>query len=404
MNCDWKKTKLSDVIEMNPRLTLKKGTLAKKISMQALAEFNKKIQSYEITPFTSGTKFQNGDTLLARITPCLENGKTAFVDILEEGEIAFGSTEFIVLRAKSGLTDEKFIYYLSISPGFRNIAIKSMTGSSGRQRVQSDVLANTVLNLPPLKEQKRIANILSILDEKIDHNNTTIKMLDEIAQTIFINWFIDFQFPDEEGLPYKSNGGKLVDCEIGMRPIHWRVEGLGSLISISSGKRPRAKQSDKNNEYIYPLIGASSTMGYVNEYLYNEKILVIGRVGTHGVIQRLTDKCWPSDNTLVIKSNYYNFVFQVLKLINYQSLNRGSTQPLITQTDIKNYKILIPDEKILHSYEDTINPMFELINNLEIENNQLREVKETILPKLISGDFLVSDFEKEVEECLQKSN
>lgn len=401
---EWREVKVSDVIEMNPRLTLKKGTLAKKIAMKDLAEFNRKIQSYEITEFTSGTKFQNGDTLFARITPCLENGKTAYVDILEEGEVAFGSTEFIVLRAKTGITDDKFVYYLSISPDFRNVAIKSMTGSSGRQRVQNSVLANKSIKIPPLKEQKRIANILSSIDDKIELNNKLTETLEEIAQAIFKHWFVDFEFPNENGEPYKSSGGKFVESELGMIPESWEITNLDEIITISSGKRPKTKKSEQNEEFCYPLIGASSVMGYVRDILYDEEILVIGRVGTHGIVQRLNKKCWPSDNTLVIKTKYYNFVYQILKSIDYAALNRGSTQPLITQTDIKTYKIILPEKSILNSYENLSRSLFERVDSNNNENENLIKIRDTLLPKLMSGEIRIPEAEEAVESCLQKSN
>ena len=115
---------------------------------------------------------------MARITPCLENGKTAFVDVLSEGEVGFGSTEFIVMRARPGISDPQFVYYLSTSPDFRNIAIKSMVGSSGRQRVQQGVLDELELSVPSLPEQQKIGAFLALLDEKIALNN---KINDNLA-------------------------------------------------------------------------------------------------------------------------------------------------------------------------------------------------------------------------------
>lgn len=168
---EWKQYKLKDIIKFNTKESIKKGNHAKKIPMEMLEPFNKKINGYEETEFTSGSKFRNGDTLLARITPCLENGKTAYVDILDENEVAFGSTEYIVLREIEGITDKEFVYYLAISPGFRELAIKSMNGSSGRQRVQKDVLEESIVKLPLLQEQRKIAKILSELDKKIELNN-----------------------------------------------------------------------------------------------------------------------------------------------------------------------------------------------------------------------------------------
>lgn len=163
--------KLLDFIEFNPKETIKKGTIAKKVAMDKLEPYKREITDYELASFSGGSKFRNGDTLMARITPCLENGKTAQVSILNEHEIGFGSTEFIVMREKENISTNDFIYYLSLSPQIRDNAIKSMVGSSGRQRVQQDVLANIEFELPPLETQKQIAKILSSIDDKIELNN-----------------------------------------------------------------------------------------------------------------------------------------------------------------------------------------------------------------------------------------
>ena len=167
---NWEEIRAADFIDFNPRLNIKKGTVATKVTMDKLQPFTKKIPSTERAEYSGGSKFSNSDTIMARITPCLENGKTAFVDILDDGEVAFGSTEFIVMRAKKGISDPQFIYYLAISPSFRNVAIKSMVGSSGRQRVQQGVLDELLLTVPPLDEQKEIGIFLSTIDEKIAHN------------------------------------------------------------------------------------------------------------------------------------------------------------------------------------------------------------------------------------------
>lgn len=123
---NWTNICAADFIEFNPRLSIKKGVMATKVAMDKLQRFTKKIPATEQAEFAGGSKFCNGDTIMARITPCLENGKTAFVDILAEGEVAFGSTEFIVMRARAGVSDPQFVYYLATSPAFRSVAIKSM--------------------------------------------------------------------------------------------------------------------------------------------------------------------------------------------------------------------------------------------------------------------------------------
>ncbi len=171
MKSDWYTIQAKDFIDFNPRLTLKKGEVATKVAMDKLHPFSKKIREIERAEYNGGTKFCNGDTIMARITPCLENGKTAYVDNLEAEEVAFGSTEYIVLRAKANVSDSQFVYYLATSPKFREIAIKSMVGSSGRQRVQQNVLERLVLTVPRIEEQIAISSILALLDEKIETNN-----------------------------------------------------------------------------------------------------------------------------------------------------------------------------------------------------------------------------------------
>lgn len=389
MENEWSKVKLVDIIQFNPKESIKKGEIAKKVAMEKLEPFTRKISGFEEAKFTSGTKFRNGDTLLARITPCLENGKTAQVDILDKDEIGFGSTEYIVLREKLGITDNDFIYYLSISPEFRNVAIKAMNGSSGRQRVQKDVLENSEFLLPPLDEQKAIAKILSDLDEKIEINNKINKKLEEMAKAIFKQWFVDFEFPNEDGKPYKSSGGEMVESELGMIPNGWEVIEFMDIMNISSGKRPTKKNNEKTSEFTIPLAGASSIMGYVKEYNYDEPILVIGRVGTHGVVQRFNGKVWASDNTLVITSTYHEFTYQILNRIDYSALNRGSTQPLITQTDIKKQKIVKAKCELLNEYEKITGDIFNTINNNNKEIDKLVLLRDTLLPKLMSGEIRV---------------
>ncbi|EAE2458086.1 TPA_asm: restriction endonuclease subunit S [Listeria monocytogenes] len=166
----WKKRKLGEVISFNPTESIPKGAVAKKIAMEKIEPFTRDVGEYELLEFKGGAKFKNGDTLMARITPSLENGKTAKVSLLDEGEVGFGSTEFIVGRAKKDISDEDFVYYTLLRPDVREIAIKSMVGSSGRQRVQLDVLKNYEILCPNLLEQREIGKTLKVIDDKIGNN------------------------------------------------------------------------------------------------------------------------------------------------------------------------------------------------------------------------------------------
>lgn len=191
----WFPKRLDEIVEFNPRETIKKGVIAKKIAMDKLQPFCRDITEFELESFSGGTKFRNGDTIMARITPCLENGKTAKVNILDDGEVGFGSTEYIVFRAREGV-DADFVYYLISSPLVREPAIKSMVGSSGRQRVQTDVVQGITVMVPTLEEQEAIAGILKLLDDKIAVNRKINHNLEQQVQSYFQELFVDNVAPE----------------------------------------------------------------------------------------------------------------------------------------------------------------------------------------------------------------
>ncbi|WP_313630513.1 restriction endonuclease subunit S [Enterococcus devriesei] len=389
----YKKVKLKDIIFFNPKETIKKNQLAKKIPMDALIPFTRKVGYYEVKEFNSGTKFRNNDTLMARITPCLENGKTAYVNILNEDEIAFGSTEYFVLRADENYILPKYLYYISISDKLRNVAIKSMTGTSGRQRAQKESILDFEIELPSISIQKKVLSILDSIDSKIELNNQIISNLEELASTLFKRWFVDFEFPDENGNPYKSSGGKMVDSELGEIPEGWEINPLSSIAKITSGKRPDVKKTNPDKDNIIPIVGASKIMGYTNQVLENGSIITTGRVGTHGIIQRYREKVWVSDNSFIIKSDTEEFLNQILLRIDYKNLNRGSTQPLITQTDLKKYKIVLPSSKFIEMFESVISKLTECEFQIKKQNLNLEKIRDSLLPKLLSGEIELTEDE-----------
>lgn len=400
MSCnEWQEYTLKDVIEFNPKESIKKGTLSKKVAMDKLDTFKRKISGYEETEFTSGTKFRNGDTLLARITPCLENGKTARVDILEDNEVGFGSTEFIVMREKAGKTINDFIYYLSISPEFRNVAIKSMTGSSGRQRVQKDVLENVDILLPSIEEQEKIANILSSLDDKIELNNEMNKTLEEMAQALFKRWFVDFEFPNEDGQPYKSSGGEMVESELGMIPKEWEVGYFSDISEIHDSKRiPLSKMEREKRENIYPYYGAASLMDYVDDYIFDGVYILMGEDGTvidsegYPILQYVYGKFWVNNHAHVLrgKNNFSNeYLYLLLKNTKVSHIVTGAVQPKINQKNLNSIRCVIPSDDILEKFNSMIKSKYEYRIKNEDENKVLREIRDTVLTKLMSGEIRV---------------
>ena len=389
---EWKSYKLVDFIEFNPSISLKKGTMARKITMDQLTPHSRDIYSWGYEPYSGGAKFQNGDTIMARITPCLENGKHAFISLLDDGETAYGSTEYIVLRGKPGISDNRFVYYLSHYPDFKNAAIKSMVGSSGRQRAQVDVLKNLEFYLPGLEEQKQIADTLSALDDKIALNNRINHNLEEQAQALYKSWFIDFE-------PFK--GGKFVDSGLGLIPEGWHVGTLSEIADITMGQSPSGSSFNEDGRGIvfyqgrtefgfrFPLIKLFTTEP--TRYAEPHSVLMSVRAPV-GDINVALVKCCIGRGLAAITAKYnaYSFVLYTLKgksseldLYNGEGTVFGS----INRKDIERLSVLIPPKSIIQRFNDCIKPIDDSIEIACKEIVSLSYSRDSLLPKLMSGQL-----------------
>lgn len=283
------------------------------------------------------------------------------------------------VRPNTNFMCPKYLYYYFCLENTKEY-IRSIAVGATMPSINTKILSEVKITFPRIMIQKAIAKTLSCLDDKIELNNLINKTLEEMAQAIFKSWFVEFEpFQDEE----------FEDSELGRIPKGWRVGILGDVASITSGKRPIQKDEKSSCLMDIPVVGASCIMAYTNDALYNEKIIVTGRVGTHGIIQRFDSPCWPSDNTLVIRTKKYEFVYQALKNIDFKSINRGSTQPLITQTDLKNMKIIIPTDVVVEKYEDTLSDIMAIWQGNNIQNQILISIRDLLLPKLMSGEIRV---------------
>ena len=385
--------KASEFIDFNPKISLKKGTVAKKIAMDKLMSFTKKVSDYEIASYSGGAKFYNGDTIMARITPCLENGKTAYIDFLKEGEIAFGSTEFIVMRAKEGISDSQFIYYLSISPYFREIAIKSMVGSSGRQRVQQSVLEELELLMPPLEEQEKIGQFLKNIDDKIALNQQINNNLEQQAQAIFTDLFLN-----------DSKRQKVKIKEITM--------------NITDGVHSTVKD-DPNGEYYLlsckNIKGGTLSLGATERRINRETFeklrkrtrlekgdILLSSVGTVGELLLLNTN--PTNyefqrSVAMIKPNYEKvssyYLYEALLAQKSTIVHaaHGAVQQCLFISDISDFVVPLPLKQELLKFDSIMTPIFNKIQQCEEENKRLINLRNCILPKLMLGEIDVSNLQ-----------
>jgi type I restriction enzyme S subunit len=184
----WETYTFSDFADMNPSVKLTGGGAFSFVEMKDLNNGQRNAYPSADREISGGARFQNGDTLFARITPCLENGKICQVRGLKNN-IGFGSTEFLVFRGKPGVSDTDFVFYLARYEEVRKFAEQNMVGTSGRQRVGREAFENLILDLPPLPTQRRIASILTALDDKIELNRRMNETLEGIAQALWGEWF-----------------------------------------------------------------------------------------------------------------------------------------------------------------------------------------------------------------------
>lgn len=386
MKSNWTKKKLSDIADFNPRETIKKGTIAKKISMDVLRPFCRDVPYYTEESFSGGTKFRNGDTIMARITPCLENGKTAQVSILNDGEIGFGSTEYIVFRAKEGIADKDYLFYLICSPEVREPAIKSMVGSSGRQRVQTDVVKNLEIEVPPLVEQEKIGSFLKLIDDKIALNDRINKNLLEQMQALYKAWFVDF----------KPFGG--------FRPSNWNDTNIYAIANIIYGA-PFASKLFNTDGLGKPIIRIRdlkeqafvtfTTEEHPKGHLIQPGDIVVGMDGEFRPYIWGNEPAWLNQRVCIFESKRPQgkpFVLYTIKpLLNKIEQTQVATTVIhIGKKDFDAFEIVLPDEATLDSFDSITAPMIEQIVNNRLQNKRLAVLRDTLLPKLMSGELDVS--------------
>lgn len=391
MMSEWRTIRAADFIDFNPRLNLKKGAITTKVAMDKLKPFTKKIPETEKAEFNGGAKFCNGDTVMARITPCLENGKTAYVDMLDDGEIGFGSTEFIVMRAKAGISDPQFVYYTAINPTFRNVAIKSMVGSSGRQRVQQSVLEELELSVPGLDEQRRIGAFLAELDEKIALNNKINDNLEQQAQAIYHERF-ETVSPND-------------------LPSDWRIVTLGEVATISNKSFNPLKEPEILLEHYsipafdearFPVFELSTSIKS-NKFIIDASCFMISKLNptTKRVWKPycLTGNAVCSTEFIVYKAkdqSITDFLYSVIDsgsfsdfMCSHVTGSTGSRQRT-TPSDTLSYELILPSEDELAEFQSLVSPMYAQMRINAIENDKLKRLRDSLLPKLMSGEIDVS--------------
>ena len=384
----WFEKRLDEIAEFNPRESLKKGSIAKKISMDKLQPFCRDVPGVELEPYSGGTKFRNGDTIMARITPCLENGKTAKVSVLENGEVGFGSTEYIVFRAKDGC-DPDFLYYLVTSPIVRGPAIKSMVGSSGRQRVQTDVVQKLMVKVPDLGAQKTISGILKSLDDKIAANRKINDNLEQQAQAVFRQELLQ-----NGELPPNWTTGSLLDIADYLNGLAMQkfrpVDGERGL-PVLKIKELRQGFCDYSSELCSPNIKP--------EFIVHDGDVIFSWSGSLLVDLWCGGTCGLNQHLFKVTSDkypkwfYYTWTAHHLARFVAIAADKATTMGHIKREDLAKAEVIIPDVASMERIGGVLQPIYDLVINQRIENRKLSMLRDSLLPELMSGELDVSAIE-----------
>lgn len=420
----WHETTLGKAFEVNPFRPLKRNTVTPFVPMDVLPVNARAIDRIEAREYTgSGMRFQNGDTLIARITPCLENGKTAFVSGLRNGEVAHGSTEYIVLSGVPGKSDSLFGYYLSRSPVFRSYAIGHMEGTSGRQRVPASAVENFPLLLPPIEEQRAIAHVLGTLDDKIELNRKQNETLEAMARALFKAWFVDFEPVRAKmegrwqrgqslpGLPahlYDLFPDRLIETEQGEIPQGWEMTTLTDYAALNP-----ESWSKKTRPSAIRYVDLSGTkwgrIESVTDYESNDapsraqRILrpldtLVGTVrpgnGSYTLIgeEGLTG----STGFAVLRpSHRINAEFVYLAATAAENIERlsnladGGAYPAVRPEVVSATPVPTIKPPLLNAFSQQVCPMLGDMAENERQSRTLAQLRDTLLPKLISGELRV---------------
>lgn len=383
---EWKEYRLGDFMEFNPKISLKKNTIARKITMDQLVPHSRDIFSWTYEPYAGGAKFENGDTIMARITPCLENGKHAFISLLDKDEIAYGSTEYIVIRGREGISDNRFVYYLTHFPAFKNAAVKSMVGTSGRQRAQVDVLENLKMRLPSLSYQKAVADILSKLDDKIAVNKQINDNLEQQAQALFDEVLMDTKLPRNRFLkdyafvnPARSMKKGEIARYIDMSSLPTKGSFPSDWVDKPYNGGMKFKNGDTLMARITPCLENGKT-AYIN--FLNKDEIAFG--STEYIVMA------PHEG---IPSEMFYFLARNEDFVSYAvaHMNGSSGRQRVSASDIENY--IMPDipTHLIEQFGMKAKAIMETIKTNSLESRRLAELRDTLLPKLMSGELKVNE-------------
>jgi type I restriction enzyme S subunit len=397
------------LVEINPTIQLGRAGDHPFVAMEDVTPGRRCVRSRQRRGLAGGAKFAPGDTLFARITPCLENGKIAQFDP-SAACAAFGSTEFIVLRARPHLSVPAFIFYLSTTEWVRGPAIASMAGASGRQRARAEAVAGALVPDVPFPAQCRIASILGAYDDLIEVNLRRIALLEEMARRLFEEWFVHFRFPGHDGVSAVSGGADSV-------PRGWRPGVASDLVDFDPSTRlPRAGRKP-----FIPMASVGTTTSIIDGIEEREagsgakfqngdtlfaRITPCLENGKTGLVRHLPGDGvgFGSTEFIVMRGATAGPAFtyclarhEPFRAHAQRSMSGATGRQRARTESVKLFELAVPPRDLLDRFEATASPMLDLVGRLGSANQRLAASRDLLLPRLISGELPITAAERDLE-------
>ena len=325
---------------------------------------------------------REGDIVFSRVGSV---DRCAYVSKNEDGWLFSGRC--LRIRVDEAKVNPRYLSFYFAHPAFKAYIRKIAVGAT-MPSLNTTIMSELGILLPPLPTQKKIAAILSSLDDKIEINTRMNKVLEEIARALFHRWFVEFEFPNDEGKPYKSSGGRMIASEMGEIPEGWRVGNLRDLVTFSYGKP--LKENDRLGGS-YPVFGSNGIVGWHNEWIVEGPGIIVGRKGNPGIITWSPYNFYPIDTTFYVvpvsKDYGLHYLYSLLEKLQLSHLSADSAVPGLNREAAMSEQIIIPQKNVVKIFEEVSSVLFSLKRRNEEENRNLSVTRDKSLSMLINNEL-----------------
>ncbi len=342
-----------------------------------------------------------GDIVIART-----GATTGYNSIIQEKVDAVFASYLIRFKVDKKKANPFYVSYALKTNEYKGF-ITGIIGGSAQPGANAKALAQFKFRFPELNEQKRVVDILYTLDDKIEINNRINKTLEEMAQAIFKQWFVDFDFPDENGQPYKSSGGEMEESELGLIPKGWKVESLDNIANFLNGLAMQKYPPDDSEKGLAVLKIRELRQGQLDEtsnrcsenidrsYIVNDGDVIFSWSGSLLVDIWCGGKCGLNQHLFKVTStNYKKWLYYLWTSYHLEKFiaiaqDKATTMGHIQRKHLKEAKVLLPEKKTLVYMDLVMQPIIDKIITGKLENRTLADIRDSLLPKLMSGEIRV---------------